>query len=72
MKFCYLGHIGVLFGYVILRYALWISISPIPIAMKFNWLSMCFVFHTASGEIIRSTWWTNDVVYHSTKKLPHV
>ena len=24
------------------------------------------------GEIIRSTWWTSDVVHHSTKKLPPV
>ena len=23
-----------------------------------------------TGEIIRSTWWTSDVVHHSTKKLP--
>ena len=22
-----------------------------------------------TGEIIRSTWWTSDVVHHSTKKL---
>ena len=24
------------------------------------------------GEIIRFTWWTSDVVHHSTKKLSHV
>ena len=24
------------------------------------------------GEIIRFTWWTSDVVHHSTKKLPLV
>ena len=24
------------------------------------------------GEIIRSTWWTSDVVHHSIKKLPLV
>ena len=24
------------------------------------------------GEIIRSAWWTNDVIHHSIKKLSHV
>ena len=24
------------------------------------------------GEVIRSTWWTSDVVHYSTKKLPHI
>ena len=30
------------------------------------------VNHCPKGEIIISTWWTSDVVHHSTKKLPHV
>ena len=46
--------------------------TPLNISTDFGLFLAITLLLSREGEIIRFTWWTSDVMHHSTKKLPFV